>query len=228
MNKISIAIDGFSGCGKSTLARDLARELGYSFVDTGAMYRGITHLVIEHGGENEAAIEAVLSTEPKLTFGEGNELFINGDNVEKQIRSSSIADRVSDVSASAEVRHYLKLWQMEIGMKGGVIMEGRDIGSIIMPEAELKLFITASMEVRIQRRLKQLQEAGENPSEDDVRRNLERRDNKDITRAMAPLRLVSSAIVLDTSNLTLASQVAAAKAIAMPRIDREGLLGRFA
>lgn len=228
MKKINIAIDGYAGCGKSTLARDLAKAIGYTFVDSGAMYRGITAFVLDKsdGDVSEAEVARLLEKKPKLEFeASSNNLILNGVNVESTIRTSSeIANAVSDIAALASVRSYLKGIQQSMTEQRAVVMEGRDIGTMIMPDAELKLFITASLEERISRRLRDLEKRGVSASREEVAANLSERDRKDAQREVAPLRKADDAIVLDTSLLNRDEQLRAVVGMVLPLIDPEGLL----
>jgi len=216
MQPITIAIDGYSSCGKSTLARALAKKLNYVFIDSGAMYRGVTLFAIE----NECIINGTVDKEKltqkleqiQLRFAsvEGDErkhLFLNGKDVEKQIRSMEVAGYVSEIATIREVREKLVLSQREMGKNGGVVMDGRDIGSVVFPDAELKLFVTASPEVRAERRFKELTEQGRNVTREDVLVNLMERDRIDTSRKESPLIKVKDAIVLDNTNMTPEQQL---------------------
>lgn len=214
MSSINIAIDGYAGCGKSTLARDLAQALNYTFVDSGAMYRGLTHLAIHSSSHvvDEEAISVLLTSNPSLKFAEGtNHLLLNGVDIEDSIRNDKqIANNVSRIAAMGPVRDYLKRVQQALIEEKGVVMEGRDIGTVIMPNAELKLFVTADMEERVNRRFLQLKESGKEQSREEVRENLASRDHMDETREIAPLKQAEDAIVLDTTELSREEQLAAA------------------
>lgn len=216
MQPITIAIDGYSSCGKSTLARALAKKLNYVFIDSGAMYRGVTLFAIE----NECIINGTVDKEKltqkleqiQLRFAsvEGDErkhLFLNGKDVEKQIRSMEVAGYVSEIATIREVREKLVLSQREMGKNGGVVMDGRDIGSVVFPDAELKLFVTASPEVRAERRFKELTEQGRNVTREEVLVNLMERDRIDTSRKESPLIQVKDAIVLDNTNMTPEQQL---------------------
>ncbi len=228
MRKINIAIDGYAGCGKSTLARDLAKALNYIFVDSGAMYRGITLFLLEKGVDitSSAAVAEALAERPELSFAnENNHLFLSGREVEALIRGDqAVANSVSDVAALPEVRDYLKVQQQAFVAKKGVVMEGRDIGTVIMPSAELKLFITASIDERVRRRSNDLLGRGESVDDDAIRNNLQERDRKDATRAEAPLCKAKDAIALDSTHFDRVGQLEAALAMARPLIDPESLL----
>lgn len=216
MQPITIAIDGYSSCGKSTLARALAKKLNYVFIDSGAMYRGVTLFAIE----NECIINGTVDKEKltqkleqiQLRFAsvEGDKrkhLFLNGKDVEKQIRSMEVAGYVSEIATIREVREKLVLSQREMGKNGGVVMDGRDIGSVVFPDAELKLFVTASPEVRAERRFKELTEQGRNVTREEVLVNLMERDRIDTSRKESPLIQVKDAIVLDNTNMTPEQQL---------------------
>lgn len=216
MQPITIAIDGYSSCGKSTLARALAKKLNYVFIDSGAMYRGVTLFAIE----NDCIINGTVDKEKltqkleqiQLRFAsvEGDErkhLFLNGKDVEKQIRSMEVAGYVSEIATIREVREKLVLSQREMGKNGGVVMDGRDIGSVVFPDAELKLFVTASPEVRAERRFKELTEQGRNVTREEVLVNLMERDRIDTSRKESPLIQVKDAIVLDNTNMTPEQQL---------------------
>lgn len=223
LRKINIAIDGYSGCGKSTLAKALAEKLGYIFIDSGAMFRGITHFCLINGVDvtDKKAIAEVLDSKPDLSFKPvSNHLLLNGQDVESHIRNDQkVVSSVSFVASIREVRTYLKeLQQRHIAGKG-VVMEGRDIGTVIMPGAELKIFITATIEERIHRRLSQLSDQGVTILEEEVRNNLIERDKADAGRDVAPLRKATDAICFDTSNFSKESQLEAVLAIARPIIE---------
>jgi cytidylate kinase len=211
MDKITIAIDGYSSCGKSTLAKQLASKLNYAYVDSGAMYRAITLFAIENGlGSKESVnaerlIQQLNKIDIDLKFDSktgGVTTFLNGRNVEEEIRSMRVSEVVSHVSVIKEVRFKLRSLQQELGKRGGVVMDGRDIGTAVFPHAELKLFMTASPDVRALRRFNELKEKGENVSLEEVRNNLVSRDNEDTSRKEDPLIQAEDAVVLDNSNLT--------------------------
>jgi cytidylate kinase len=214
--KITIAVDGYSSCGKSTLAKALAKKLGYIFIDTGAMYRGITlycmrNQLIRNTKPDQEAIEKELP-QISLTFiynptTDSNDLLLNGENVEKQIRMPDVAANVSKIAALKSVRKKLVDEQRKIGENGGIVMDGRDIGSVVFPDAELKLFVTASPEIRAERRLKELREKGIEISLDEVIANLMERDLLDSTREESPLIQTDDAIVIDTTHCTREEQL---------------------
>lgn len=214
--KITIAVDGYSSCGKSTLAKALAKKLGYVFIDTGAMYRGITLYCMRNQliRNTKPEIEAIEKKLPNISLSfaynpatDSNDLILNGENVEKQIRMPDVAANVSKIAAIKSVRHKLVEEQRRIGEQGGIVMDGRDIGSVVFPDAELKLFVTASPEIRAERRLKELREKGIEISLDEVIANLMERDLLDSTRAESPLIQTDDAIVIDTSHCTREEQL---------------------
>lgn len=213
MKKIIIAIDGFSSCGKSTLAKQLANILQYVFVDTGAMYRAITlyFLKQEVDVENDAAVNAALS---KIKVGfvfvastNKSHVTLNGIDVEQQIRGMEVSNYVSIVAALHQVRTFAVAQQQEMGKEKGIVMDGRDIGTTVFPNAELKIFVTASEEVRVERRYKELMSNNEIVSKADIQKNLKERDFIDSTRAVSPLKQAADAIVLDNSNLSREEQL---------------------
>jgi cytidylate kinase len=216
--KIIIAIDGFSSCGKSTFAKLIARELGYIFIDTGAMYRAVTLYALEHKAINsgivdEEAIIRLLSDITTIDFRfnpdrGASEIYINGDFVESRIRTIEVSNFVSAVSSIAQVRAKLVLQQQYLGKRRGVVMDGRDIGTTVFPDAELKIFMTAQPEVRAQRRYDELCAKGCEISYEDILRNVKTRDQADMTRAISPLRQAKGAIVLDNSHMTIEEQMA--------------------
>lgn len=216
MKKLTIAIDGYSSCGKSTLAKALAKELNYIFVDTGAMYRGVSLYAIENELilEGKIAEQVLISRLPEIDlsfeFNEKEqrpELLLNGKNVEHKIRTLEVSQVVSQVAKISEVRSFLVEKQRKMGEMGGVVMDGRDIGSVVFPNAELKLFVTAAPEIRADRRYKELQAKGENVQLEDIAANLKERDELDTTREESPLIQTDDAIVLDNSNLTPEGQL---------------------
>jgi len=215
-NKIIIAIDGHSSCGKSTVARELARKLNYIFIDTGAMYRAVTlyclrHKLIENGKINIPELRANLG-KIKVFFRfnvetQHNDIWLNGENVEQEIRLLTVSQYVSPVAAVAEVRHLLVALQQEMGKSKGIVMDGRDIGTVVFPEAELKIFMTAHPDVRAKRRFDELTAKGEMVSYDEIRANIIERDRYDETREESPLRKADDAIVLDNSFMTPEEQL---------------------
>lgn len=212
--KIIIAIDGFSSCGKSTLAKRLATQLSYTFIDTGAMYRAITLYFLRNSValSNHQAIEAALQN-IELHFELNNatkqsEIFLNGENVAHLIRELLVADKVSEVAAIKEVRHFAVAQQQVMGAKKGIVMDGRDIGTVVFPEAELKIFMTADPETRVLRRFDELYAINPHISIDEVRHNLELRDYIDSNREESPLRQAEDARVLDNTHLDREQQFA--------------------
>jgi cytidylate kinase len=214
--KITIAIDGFSSCGKSTLAKALALELGYVFVDTGAMYRAVTLYCFRNGLINKESInqQAVIDhlTKIEIHFERNKdtsklEIFLNKEVVEREIRTLEISSLVSKIASIKEVRQKLVIEQKKMGEKGGVVMDGRDIGSVVFPKAELKLFVTASPEVRTDRRFKELLPTEPNITREEIRQNLEERDYLDSTRSESPLIQTEDAVVLDNSDINQQEQL---------------------
>jgi cytidylate kinase len=224
MNKITIAIDGYSSCGKSTMAKQLAKELGYVFVDSGAMYRAITLYCIEHqvDWQQATALEEALA-QIKLSFVwnevlQQSEIYLNGTNVATAIRSMTVAAKVSEVAALARVRHFAVSQQQQMGKEKGIVMDGRDIGTVVFPDAELKIFVTASIDVRTQRRYDELLLSDPQISKDEVRDNLQARDHIDTTRKESPLKQAPDALLLDNSTLSRAEQLALVLSWAQKRI----------
>lgn len=216
MNKITIAIDGHSSCGKSTMAKDLAKQIKYNYIDSGAMYRAVTlyclrnNLFIEGDQLNlEKLSEQINDIRIHFQFNERtnrSDTYLNGENIEKEIRQMAVSDKVSPVAAVGFVREALVKQQQEIGKEKGIVMDGRDIGTIVFPDAELKIFVTARPEVRAQRRLDELIAKGENTSFEDVLENLRKRDFIDSTRKDGPLKQAEDAIVIDNSDITIQEQ----------------------
>lgn len=215
MKKIIIAIDGHSSCGKSTMAKDLAREVGYIYVDSGAMYRAVTLWALRQNyfNGNEINTEALEKDMPgiSITFRLNDETrlpetYLNNENVEKEIRSLEVSSRVSPIATLPFVREALTRWQQQLGAEKGIVMDGRDIGTAVFPEAELKIFVTASAEVRAKRRYDELKAKGMEAAYEDILQNVKERDYIDSHRAMNPLRQADDAIVLDNSELTIAEQ----------------------
>ena len=209
MSKIIVAIDGYSSCGKSTIAKALAKYAGYTYVDTGAMYRAIALFTLRNGLTDEAAIFSVL---PQIEVGfvlvdGAQHVTLNGEDVEGQIRTLEVGNRASQISAIKEVRAFLVAQQQKMGEAKGIVMDGRDIGTVVFPNAELKLFLTASPEVRAQRRYDELVEKGEKPDFAAVLADVNDRDYRDTHRAESPLRQAEDAIVVDNSNMTREEQM---------------------
>lgn len=216
MKKIVIAIDGYSSCGKSTMAKDLAREVGYIYVDTGAMYRAVTLFAMRNGvfdaddNIDEARLKALLP-DVKLTFKLNSEtklpeVCLNGECVERDIRTLEVSQHVSPIAALPFVREKLVEQQQAMGNEKGIVMDGRDIGTVVFPDAELKIFVTASAEIRAQRRFKELEAKGMPANFDEILQNVEQRDYIDTHRETSPLRQADDALVLDNSHLTIADQ----------------------
>lgn len=214
MRKIVIAIDGYSSCGKSTMAKDLARKIGYTYIDTGAMYRAVTCYALQHGLFSDGKIdEKALSQaidDIHICFCRNAagqvETCLNGKSVEKEIRGMDVSNHVSQVAALGFVRKAMVRQQQEMGKEKGVVLDGRDIGSVVFPDAELKVFVTASVEVRAKRRLDELLAKGENATLEEVKKNIQMRDYIDSTREESPLRKVDDAVVLDNSDMTIEEQ----------------------
>jgi cytidylate kinase len=217
MRKIIIAVDGFSSCGKSTMAKDLAREIGYAYIDSGAMYRAVTLYCMQNHYFDGDKIDIKQLEESidqiKITFipnaeTNNSETYLNGVNVERGIRTMEVANKVSLVSAIPVVRQALVANQQAMGAKKGIVMDGRDIGTAVFPTAELKIFVTASAQVRAERRVAELVAKGDPVSFDEVYENVKSRDHLDTTRTESPLRKADDALELDNSNLTIAEQKA--------------------
>jgi len=213
MNKIVIAIDGYSSCGKSTLAKQLANALNYVFVDSGAMYRAITLYFLRNkiDNNNPQAVQQALQN-ISLTFKfnatkESSDMYLNNENVEDLIREMQVSQNVSTVSTLKDVREFAVAQQQQMGKAKGVVMDGRDIGTAVFPDAELKIFVTATIDVRVERRLKEMVEKNINTTREEVKKNLEERDFIDSTRAISPLKKADDAIVLDNSFLTREEQL---------------------
>ncbi|WP_405206448.1 (d)CMP kinase [Aquimarina sp. LLG6339-5] len=229
-HKIIIAIDGYSSTGKSTVARQLAKELGYIYVDTGAMYRAVTLYAMNHGYINENNFDKDALTKNlhliNIRFEVSTitglaEVFLNDVNVEKEIRTLKVSRQVSPVAAISSVRRKLVEQQQLMGKNRGIVMDGRDIGTVVFPNAELKLFMTATAKDRAERRYKELVERGEDVTYEDVLKNVVNRDHIDSTRKDSPLRKAEDAIEIDNSNLTLVEQFDQILTIAKNAIDKE-------
>lgn len=214
--KSIIAIDGHSSCGKSTVAKDLAKELGFVYIDTGAMYRAVTLFAMTNGFISDCQIdEAALAAhldEIKITFRyqselKKNETFLNGKSVEDEIRGLDVSNNVSAISAIGFVRRRLVELQQAMGKEGGIVMDGRDIGTVVFPDADLKLFMTASPEIRAQRRFDELTAKGEQVDFEAILQNVKQRDHLDSTRQESPLIQADDAVVLDNSNLNKEQQL---------------------
>lgn len=218
MKKITIAIDGYSSCGKSTMAKDLAREIGYVYVDTGAMYRSVTLYALRHnlfnadGSVREDELRQEMGN-IHITFKLNPETgrpdtYLNGELVENDIRSLEVSNHVSPIAAIAFVRHALVAQQQQMGKEKGIVMDGRDIGTTVFPDAELKVFVTASPRVRAQRRFDELQSKGMPADFSDILKNVQERDYIDTHRETSPLKKADDALELDNSHLTIAEQKA--------------------
>jgi CMP/dCMP kinase len=213
MGKIVIAIDGFSGCGKSSTAKAVAGRLGYTYIDSGAMYRAATLHFLNNGTvlEDPASVSAALSslgiTFKMNPYNAQQETFLNEKNVENEIRNMRVSEYVSEVSTLREVRQELVNQQQQLGNGKGVVMDGRDIGTVVFPEAELKIFMTADLQVRSKRRLKELQEKGQEFPLEKIQNNLKERDELDSGREESPLRKAKDAIEVDTTFLHFDDQV---------------------
>lgn len=215
MKKITIAIDGFSSCGKSTMAKDLAREIGYIYIDSGAMYRAVTLYCIENGlaenGEIDKEKLKASMNQINISFQLNAETgrpdtYLNGVNVESKIRTMEVSSLVSPVATLDFVREAMVAQQQAMGKEKGIVMDGRDIGTTVFPDAELKIFVTASAEVRAQRRYDELKAKGQEASYEEILANVKERDFIDQNREVSPLRKADDAILLDNSNLTIAEQ----------------------
>lgn len=215
--KIIVALDGNSSCGKSTYAKKIARELGYSYIDTGAMYRAVTLAVMEAGLFDQTDAPALEQVERLLedielslrfnSLRQRSEIHLNGRMVEDMIRGMELSGHVSYIAAISAVRRKMVEYQRKLGEAKGVVMDGRDIGTVVFPDAELKIFLTASPEVRAERRYKELIEKGMAAELEEVRQNLEKRDHIDSNREDSPLKQADDAIVLDNSNMTVEEQM---------------------
>lgn len=215
MKKITIAIDGYSSCGKSTMAKDLARSIGYVYIDTGAMYRAVTLYAMRHGIIHSGSIDA-----DKLQAEMGNinisfklntetgmpDTYLNGELVEREIRTLEVSNNVSPIATLAFVRAAMVCQQQAMGKEKGIVMDGRDIGTTVFPDAELKIFVTASPEVRAQRRYDELKSKGMPAEYNDILANVKERDYIDSHREVSPLRQAEDAIVLDNSHMTIPEQ----------------------
>ena len=215
-HKIIIAVDGFSSCGKSTFAKLVAARLGYIFIDTGAMYRAVTLYALEHGAirsgivDEEAIVELLDDISITFRFNPhrgASDIYVNGDLVEGKIRTIEVSNFVSPVSAIGKVREKLVAMQQEMGKRRGVVMDGRDIGTVVFPDAELKIFMTADPKVRAERRYAELTAKGDKVSFDEILENVVSRDKADMTRAISPLQQAEDAIVLDNSHMTIPEQM---------------------
>jgi cytidylate kinase len=213
MNKKIIAIDGWSACGKSTLAKQLANKLGYVYIDSGAMYRAITLFFLRQNIDLSNAVEileALRNINIDFRFNADahhSDIYLNDENIEDLIRDLSVAEKVSDVAAIAAVRTFAVAQQQKMGNNKGIVMDGRDIGTTVFPNAEIKLFMTADSAIRVERRLKELNPKNPHITMEEVKKNLENRDHLDSTREISPLRKAADAIVLDNTQLTMEEQL---------------------
>lgn len=212
MKPIIVAIDGYSSCGKSTIAKALAKYAGYTYVDTGAMYRAVALYASRLLGDEAIRREAVIPILANIHIGfiqtaDGQHVTLNGEDVESQIRTLEIGNLASQISTIKEVRAFLVAQQQAMGEKKGIVMDGRDIGTVVFPNAELKLFLTASPEVRAERRFKELEAKGEKPVWEEVLADVNDRDYRDTHRAESPLRQAEDAVVVDNSEMTREEQM---------------------
>lgn len=225
---ITITFDGYSSCGKSTMAKSLAAEIGYTFVDTGAMYRAVTLLALRNnlfgddGKIDEGRLEQLLKdttiTQQYNPQTGKAETLLNGENVEDEIRTMRVSNHVSPIAALPFVRTEMVRQQQAMGRKGGIVMDGRDIGTTVLPDAEMKIFVTARPEVRAQRRYLELTAQGQQVTIEEVMQNLEQRDYIDSHREVSPLRQADDAVVLDNTNLTREEQLAMLMALYNQRV----------
>jgi cytidylate kinase len=216
MKKITIAIDGLSSCGKSTMAKELAKAIGYIYVDTGAMYRAVTLFALRHGifnADGSVQLEKLKEMMPQIgiSFKLNNvtgrpETYLNSENVEQEIRSMEVSSHVSPIAAIDFVRTALVAQQQQMGKGKGIVMDGRDIGTVVFPDAELKIYVTAEAEVRAQRRFEELKEKGQPADFNTILKNVQERDYIDSHREVSPLRKADDALELDNSHLTIAQQ----------------------
>ena len=211
--KIIITIDGWSSCGKSTLAKQLAKSLGYVYIDSGAMYRAITLYFLRNHidwTDNKEVLQALDNIHLHFEYNEKSaqsEIFLNDENVEYVIRDLVVAEKVSDVAAIGAVRSCAVAQQQKMGAKKGIVMDGRDIGTTVFPDAELKIFMTAAINVRVERRFKEMTEKNPNVTMEEVKANLEMRDHIDSHREVSPLRQAEDAILLDNTNIDMMEQL---------------------
>ncbi len=218
MKKITIAIDGFSSCGKSTMAKDLAREIGYIYIDSGAMYRAVTLYAMQNGFFKEGSTDQIDTEGLKARIGDIHisfvlnpetgrpDTYLNGENIESRIRDMEVSSRVSPIATLDFVRTAMVAQQQEMGRAKGIVMDGRDIGTTVFPDAELKIFVTASAEIRARRRYDELAAKGQPAPYEEILANVKQRDEIDQNRAVSPLRKADDALLLDNSHLTIAEQ----------------------
>ena len=222
--KIIIAIDGFSSCGKSTLAKAMAKALEYVFVDTGAMYRAIAlyflrnNIAFNDTVSIEAALHAIELRFKYNSASQKSDMYLNGENVEQEIREMQVSQKVSEVASIAAVRDFAVAQQQAMGVDKGIVMDGRDIGTVVFPNAELKLFVTADPTIRLERRYQELRQTNPTIQKEEVAANLQQRDLMDSTRAHSPLKQADDALVLDNTNLDRAQQFELAMQWAMDKI----------
>lgn len=227
--KIIIAIDGYSACGKSTLAKDLSKKLKYAYIDTGAMYRAVTLFFLRNGidFDSETAVAQALN-EITITFinvkGK-NRTLLNGEDVEEEIRKMYVSQKVSPVATISAVRRAMVQQQQKMGEQKGVILDGRDIGTVVFPKAELKLFLTASPDIRTQRRFEELQAKKQVATFEEIKANLLERDHIDSSRADSPLKQALDAVVIDNSNLSIKEQLAMVNVLVKERIKQVKKIG---
>lgn len=228
-HRIIIAVDGFSSCGKSTFAKAIAARLGYIFIDTGAMYRAVTLYALEHGAIRSGIVDeesvVKLLDDISITFRfnperGASDIYVNGDRVEGKIRTIEVSNCVSRVSAIPEVRRKLVAMQQEMGRRRGVVMDGRDIGTVVLPDATLKIFLTAAPEARARRRLAELAAKGEAAEYDKVLADIRQRDEQDTHRAAAPLKKAADAVLVDTTDLDFDQSFEKMKALILERAAR--------
>ena len=214
MNKKIITIDGWSACGKSTLAKQLANKLGYVYIDSGAMYRAITLFFLRNSIDLSNTVEvsaALKNINIDFRFNPDanhDDIYLNDENIETLIRDLSVAEKVSAIAAIEAVRTFAVAQQQKMGVNKGIVMDGRDIGTTVFPTAEIKLFMTADSDIRVERRLKELRPKNPQITREEVKKNLETRDHLDSTREISPLRKAEDAIVLDNSHLSMEEQLA--------------------
>lgn len=230
MRKITIAIDGYSSTGKSTLAKQLAKALNYVYIDTGAMYRAVTLFAMRNGfiGQDKENLEALVKLLPKIDLNfipnkklGFSEMYLNDENVEREIRTLEVSKYVSRIAEIEQVRHKLVDMQKAMGRKKGIVMDGRDIGTVVFPDAELKIFMTASPKARATRRYKELLDRGDAVFYEDVLENVQKRDYIDSHREFSPLRKAEDAIKFDNSDMGLVEQFERLKSIALRYIEKE-------
>ena len=215
-HKIVVAIDGHSSCGKSTIAKAVAKSFGYAFIDSGAMYRAVTLYALRHQlvADGQVMKQELINVLPLITIEfrynsllQKSDTYLNGENVEEEIRQLPVSQSVSPVAAIAEVRAMMVRLQKAMGQNKGIVMDGRDIGTVVFPDAELKLFVTATAEIRARRRFDELTAKGESVSYDEILQNVQERDHIDSTREASPLRKADDALVLDNSTMTRKEQL---------------------